>query len=455
VPSGLLPALELDGKLVTESLVIMSLLERTFPLNPMLPSSPAARADADELLRLERQLFGAWCDFVFRSSAFGRARAAFLASLARVESALGQSRAAGSAWLLGGEAPSIVDLQYVSHVERMVASILYWKGLDLRNNADFPNLEAWLRAFEARPAYLASKSDYYTHCWDIPPQYGEGVEDDTAEARAARAAIDGGAWRLPLPEADQLSFEPLPAAQQAGGQAAARQEAAFMLCRNAEAVARFAARGAGQPGRKRYGAPLADPTATPLEAAVEPTSAALCCDAWWRRCWATARRRRARWRRRCRAAWRTCACGWACRATCRSRRRCSCVRSSRRRWRAWPAPRRASLPRSRRKDTAGRREHVRRLCIALFKDQRAIDPPAGGSIIIIIPQARHCVSLCLLCSPTNCQTKSYGPAERSRGPRAGRALPPAHLPRLAHRRGQASRAAVCRPGAVYRELRGL
>jgi glutathione S-transferase len=255
----------------------MSLLERTFPLNPMLPSSPAARADADELLRLERQLFGAWCDFVFRSSAVGRARAAFLASLARVESALGQSQAAGSAWLLGGEAPSIVDLQYVSHVERMVASILYWKGLDLRNNADFPNLEAWLRAFEARPAYLASKSDYYTHCWDIPPQYGDGIEDDTAEARAAHAAIDGGAWRLPLPEADQLSFEPLPAAQQAGGQAAARQEAAFMLCRNAEAVARFAARGAGQAGRKRYGAPLADPTATPLEAAVEPTSAALRC----------------------------------------------------------------------------------------------------------------------------------------------------------------------------------
>jgi glutathione S-transferase len=48
-----------------------------------------------------------------------------------------------------------------------------------------------------------------------------------------------------------------------------------MLCRNEEAVARFAARGAGQPGRKRYSAPLADPTATPLEAAVEPTSAAL------------------------------------------------------------------------------------------------------------------------------------------------------------------------------------
>jgi len=53
--------------------------------------------------------------------------------------------------------------------------------------------------------------------------------------REARA--DGGAFLLPLPEADQLGFEPLPAAQQAGGQAAARQEAAFLLCRNACAVA--------------------------------------------------------------------------------------------------------------------------------------------------------------------------------------------------------------------------
>ena len=53
----------------------------------------------------------------------------------------------------------------------MLASVLYWKGLKLRGTGEYPGLDAWLAAFEARPAYLATKSDYYTHCKDIPPQY--------------------------------------------------------------------------------------------------------------------------------------------------------------------------------------------------------------------------------------------------------------------------------------------
>ena len=43
-------------------------------------------------------------------------------------------------------------------------SAQYWKGLDLRNTKRWPLLELWFRAFEERPAYLATKSDYYTHC---------------------------------------------------------------------------------------------------------------------------------------------------------------------------------------------------------------------------------------------------------------------------------------------------
>lgn len=35
-------------------------------------------------------------------------------------------------------------------------------------------LSCSLKAFEARPAYIATKSDYYTHVMDIPPQYGPG-----------------------------------------------------------------------------------------------------------------------------------------------------------------------------------------------------------------------------------------------------------------------------------------
>jgi len=33
-------------------------------------------------------------------------------------------------------------------------------------------------AFEARPSYNETKSDYYTHVMDIPPQYGGAVQVD-------------------------------------------------------------------------------------------------------------------------------------------------------------------------------------------------------------------------------------------------------------------------------------
>ena len=52
----------------------------------------------------------------------------------------------------------------------MAASVLYWKGIQLRNSERYPNLEAWFSAFEQRSSYLATKSDYYTHVMDIPPQ---------------------------------------------------------------------------------------------------------------------------------------------------------------------------------------------------------------------------------------------------------------------------------------------
>ena len=47
------------------------------------------------------------------------------------------------------------------------------------------------------------------------------------------------------------------------GEQAARHEAAFQLVANHAAVAAFAARGAGEPGRPQFQAPLADPYATP------------------------------------------------------------------------------------------------------------------------------------------------------------------------------------------------
>jgi len=60
VPGGLLPVIELDGKVITESLVIMQTLDAAFPNGPPMVPPPGTpeRALAQSLLQLERELFG-------------------------------------------------------------------------------------------------------------------------------------------------------------------------------------------------------------------------------------------------------------------------------------------------------------------------------------------------------------------------------------------------------------
>lgn len=107
--------------------------------------------------------------------------------------------------------PTMIDFIYVSHVERMLASCAYWKGLDLRSekySQQFPALNAWLDAFEKRECYLAFKSDYYTHVMDIPPQYGPGYdggfEKERLDYQKSITGRDGKSWTLPLPFDDPL-----------------------------------------------------------------------------------------------------------------------------------------------------------------------------------------------------------------------------------------------------------
>lgn len=259
IPSGLLPVVEIDGKLITESLVIMQVLEREFPERPTLPGDKFDQANV--LLKLERQLFSDWCGLVFRPSMPGPlgARAAFEKTLDKVDEALG---ATPGPWFLGGDVPSIVDFQYVSHVERMNASVLYWKGLQTRGTQRWSNLEKWLSAFEGRPSYQATKSDYYTHVMDIPPQYGPGYGDKNAAVDEAVGIIGGEkSWRLPI-KLSADGFEPLPDAMNRGEEDA-RHEAAHKLISNSANIVKFACRGMGEPGRKQFSAPLADPYAVP------------------------------------------------------------------------------------------------------------------------------------------------------------------------------------------------
>lgn len=279
----------------------MDLLERAFPDNkPLVPDAaadPAAAARHAALLRLERRLFGDWLDWLVRGGGGG---ADFFSTLSVVEDALAAPAASSSNGSSGdrggnfkptegpyflGEDVLMSDLVFAPFLERIAASIVYYKGVRIRGDRDrFPALNRWFDAMETRESYLGTKSDFFTHVHDLPPQLGGCVAVSSPERREAAAAIDGtdgASWHLPLAgkplsassAPSSASFEEWPGEDPPRD----RLAAAARLVANRSAVARFAARGApgGKPGNPPVTAPLADPFAVADEAALESVDAAL------------------------------------------------------------------------------------------------------------------------------------------------------------------------------------
>lgn len=204
-PRGLLPAVEVDGKFYTESSSIMQLLEDSFPDHrPLIPHGSKGRM-AQEFLALERNLFGAWLQWL-RGQESPQARKAFEHAMDATEDALGRS---GGPYFLGDEF-SLVDCVFASSLERIAASILYYKGLKIRGGR-WIHVESWFRHMECRESYLASRSDFHTHVHDLPPQIGGCIASGTEHQKAVAAAIDGTdgrSWNLPLPPITMDSLEP-------------------------------------------------------------------------------------------------------------------------------------------------------------------------------------------------------------------------------------------------------
>ncbi|MEW5302529.1 MAG: hypothetical protein WDW36_005306 [Sanguina aurantia] len=272
VPSGLLPVIDLDGRIVTESTVIMQLLEDSFPEHtPLMPlrGSPQ-RQRAEALLRLERRLFSDWMGWLTSDWNPVRARQALEATLDVVEQEL---LAAGGPFFLG-EDLSLVDITFTSILERTAASLAYYKGFPLRGTGRWPALERWFNALEARPTYLGTRSDYYTHAHDLPPQLGGcAMSEQGVPVAAAIDGTNGQHWRLPLAP---LSATSQPEPYSPGEWPASdRLEAAARLVNNHAGITRFACRGPGKPGPRPVSAPLADPTAIPDLSALPATDAAL------------------------------------------------------------------------------------------------------------------------------------------------------------------------------------
>lgn len=192
VPSGMLPALKLDGRLLTESDDILLNLEDTFGrLGYSLNDDTVL-----SLRRLERLLFRAWCLWLCSPSRSAweeqRSRQEFIGVVTEVEKALTQT---SSPYFL--EDFSVVDIIFTPFLERMNASLYYYKGYSLRE--ENPHLGQWFDGMEERSTYRGTQSDFHTHVHDLPPQMGGCYENNDPQTKINQQRVDQGPW-MGLPD---------------------------------------------------------------------------------------------------------------------------------------------------------------------------------------------------------------------------------------------------------------
>ncbi|MEN9202819.1 MAG: glutathione S-transferase family protein [Thermostichus sp. DG_1_6_bins_120] len=192
VPSGMLPALELQGRLLTESDDILLALEQVY--GPLGQGIQDARVVP--LRQLERLLFRAWCQWlcspVRSASQEEQHRLQFLQVVNRVETALAQTP--GPYFL---QEFGVVDVVFTPFLERMNASLYYYKGYSLRE--ENPYLQAWFAAMESRPTYRGTQGDFHTHVHDLPPQLGGCWENREPQTLLNQRRVDHGPW-MGLPD---------------------------------------------------------------------------------------------------------------------------------------------------------------------------------------------------------------------------------------------------------------
>ena len=187
VPSGMLPAIALDGRIITESDDILIALEKVFGSLNLGMNDP----QVVPIRRLERVLFRAWCEWLCRPISSERQeqqhRQQFVGVMTKVEEVLGSTP---SPYFLSDF--STADVIFTPYVERMNASLYYYKGYSLRE--ENPLMSKWFDAMESRDTYRGTQSDFHTHAHDLPPQMGGCWENGEPQMLINKAKVDHGSW---------------------------------------------------------------------------------------------------------------------------------------------------------------------------------------------------------------------------------------------------------------------
>ena len=182
VPTGLVPAAKIEDQFVYGSKSILLALEAQFGDSPLLPieskenTNTCSAATARQFLEAAEanEVEQAGFKFLMRTSVNDSDRAVlqacFEAKLDELEQAL--ETYPGVYFL---DTFSLVDVMYAPHLNRLAASLPTYRNYYIKNNPRFPNLNAWLSALNARPAFNRVKTDAATfnlvlrRFWGIEP----------------------------------------------------------------------------------------------------------------------------------------------------------------------------------------------------------------------------------------------------------------------------------------------
>ncbi len=193
VRSGKLPAIEFKGQIITESDNIIALLENEFGALGTFITSRHLR----ETRKLEREIFRSWCNWLCRESfnimdsSFRKKR--FKESIFKLEKILSTSKTGfidPSVSDSGKIEPGTGDIIFIPYMERMNASLAYYKGFNLRENYTYIN--NWITLFENTSSYRGTQGDFHTHSHDLPPQMGGCFKEINDQQVSFSISIDNG-----------------------------------------------------------------------------------------------------------------------------------------------------------------------------------------------------------------------------------------------------------------------
>ncbi len=193
VPSGMFPAIELDKKVITESDKIILSLEKEFgPLG-----LPMNHPNVINLRNLERQLFRAWCIWLCTPSINKNQSTKKRENFQQIAKELDTYLAKTNLSLIDPSAstiktciPGSADIIFIPYLERMNASLAYYKGVRLRK--EYSNIDKWFQALEKLDTYRGTQGDFHTHAHDLPPQMGGCWTDSSSKQEYLSSEIDSG-----------------------------------------------------------------------------------------------------------------------------------------------------------------------------------------------------------------------------------------------------------------------